>query len=118
MKANELMIGDWVCYDGDTDYSCPVKIEGMDVSCGFCITSDRDDAGFNGVIPIPLTARILKKNRIDQDNCYLTNINDEYFQLHIEIDGVELFKRIVYIHELQHALRLCGLNDLADNLKV
>lgn len=23
-----------------------------------------------------------------------------------------------YIHELQHALRLCGLNDLADNFKI
>lgn len=24
----------------------------------------------------------------------------------------------VYIHELQHALRLCGLHDLADNFKI
>lgn len=23
-----------------------------------------------------------------------------------------------YVHELQHALRLCGLNELADNFKV
>lgn len=25
---------------------------------------------------------------------------------------------IEYVHELQHALRLCGLNDLADNFKI
>ena len=26
--------------------------------------------------------------------------------------------KTIYLHELQHALRLCGLNELADNLKV
>lgn len=32
------------------------------------------------------------------------------------IKGINL--RIKYVHELQHALRLCGMNDLADNFKV
>ena len=26
--------------------------------------------------------------------------------------------KTIYLHELQHALRLCGLNDLADNFKL
>lgn len=29
LKANELMIGDWVCYDGDTDYECPLRLCGL-----------------------------------------------------------------------------------------
>lgn len=32
------------------------------------------------------------------------------------IKGINL--RLQYVHELQHALRLCGLNELADNFKV
>ncbi len=33
--------------------------------------------------------------------------------------GVEREKTYInYVHELQHALRLCGLTDLADNFKV
>ena len=29
-----------------------------------------------------------------------------------------MWKDTLYVHELQHALRLCGLNELADNFKV
>lgn len=28
------------------------------------------------------------------------------------------FVGTLYVHQLQHALRLCGLNDLADKLKI
>ena len=32
MKPTELMIGDWVVYDGDTEYTNPIQIEGIDIT--------------------------------------------------------------------------------------
>ena len=63
--------------------------------------------------PIPLTAEILEKNDFEFDG-------DTYklgdYRLVIEYSGGILFgwvfchrKQLKYVHELQHALRLCGI---------
>lgn len=74
--------------------------------------------------PIPLTEEILKANG------FVVNTQQAYL-----IDGIFLDKgldgnaywwqighcpicAINYVHELQHALRICGLNELADNFKL
>ena len=41
-------------------------------------------------------------------------IYDQRFNRHLEF----FWNDTLYVHELQHALRLCGLNELADNFKV
>ena len=41
-------------------------------------------------------------------------IDDQRFNRHLEFVWCDT----LYVHELQHALRLCGLNELADNFKV
>ena len=41
-------------------------------------------------------------------------IDDQRFNRYIEF----LWNDTLYVHELQHALRLCGLGELADNFKV
>lgn len=41
-------------------------------------------------------------------------IDDQRFNRHFEF----IWNDTLYVHELQHALRLCGLNELADNFKV
>lgn len=119
MEANELMIGDWVNFGSfirqviQSDYYQDVN--------GDCV--------LDGVKPIPLTAEILKKNGFVPDNFspYYLPIKDgsvrfskHQYGLYCNIlrpyqryDGV-----CNYVHNLQHALRLCGLNDLADNFKV
>lgn len=92
--------------------------------------------------PILLTAEILEKNGFDwvEDEDELSNSEyegymalysdeeirfyskgsmDRYCALeigYIERTYIKLY--INYVHELQHALRLCGLNDLADNFKI
>ncbi|MBQ0073991.1 MAG: hypothetical protein KBT34_07330 [Prevotella sp.] len=74
--------------------------------------------------PIPLTEEILKKNGFGKNFSerytkgivpFEVNIhgNNKYITL-----GGKHFCNCDYVHDLQHALRLCGLNDLADNLKV
>lgn len=88
--------------------------------------------------PIPLTEDILKLNGFEQKNDGWLRCEDKAneFQNYIfiqyrrqgdirecEINYVNIVKAnylyvINYVHELQHALRLCGLNELADNFKL
>ena len=122
MKATELMIGDWVQYNCDDCKGKPTKIEAFD---------------FNALQffdPIQITSEILEKNGITLlevgDNGpstpkkYLNRFEkwfihttwkdtflwfDRYtkeYHLH-NMSGAE-FK---YVHELQHALRLCGIKE-------
>ena len=44
----------------------------------------------------------------------LLKIDDQKFNRHLNF----VWNDTLYVHELQHALRLCGLNELADNFKV
>lgn len=89
--------------------------------------------------PIPLTPEILEKNgfKASYSSCYQEKyslfVNDEedcveykfskqtkdFYRLKVYIQcGEAVNIHALHIHELQHALRLCGLNDLADNFKV
>ena len=76
--------------------------------------------------PIPLTEEILKANgfeyreftscesmHYDHSATVYLNKDREVFML---IGGEQRW--LEHVHQLQHALRLCGLNDLADNFKV
>lgn len=109
MKANELMIGDWV------KHSLYGNVQVRSIPNGEQIWT-----------PIPLTAEILEKNAYPDNgswycfgdfdvahygDCYVIHQNPND-------DKREFLCRINYVHELQHALRLCGLNELADNFKV
>lgn len=44
----------------------------------------------------------------------LLKIDDQRFNRHLEF----IWTDTLYVHELQHALRLCGLGQLADNFKI
>ena len=118
MKATDLMIGDWVCFDGDENHECPVQIDGI----------SKEEAGVDGDWfdiwePIPLTPEILEKN---VTHC----IEREYMNFfpigNKDAATIIVYKRkskqfvlldksltevceIKYVHELQHALKLCGI---------
>ena len=113
MKANELMIGDWVM--APDDY--PVMVSTYYLP--FYLSYE----------PIPLTEEILEKNGFERSyNTYMLgdfrlgipnqyspfNVKEEYYILDIARNRMP----IQYVHELQHALRLCGLTDLANNFNV
>lgn len=109
MKAKELMIDDW----------CKHSLYGNIQIKSIC-------NGYMVVEPIPLTPEILKKKgfKIDASMRFLNHeefsieysLGDAYTRIFYE--GTIVHKHINYVHELQHALRLCGLNDLADNFEV
>lgn len=116
-NASDLMIGDWVVYNGDVEYIDPIRIEGMDIATDMLITSDREDVGFDGVEPIPLTTKILEKNGWEKRPTGYVFYTDgkRYDNSLWYIFGSSTFVvntaefQIKYVHELQHALRLCGI---------
>ena len=132
IKCRDLMVGDWVT----NEHGFPSQIISVSNACAYTIfgdnKGDEDNEGEPWVfddyvylpIPIPLTPEILEKNGW-KHSCRLmiTKIDDNVFHWSEELGGF-LYKNqynmcnCKYVHELQHAFRLCGLNELADNFKV
>ena len=113
MKATDLMIGDKVM----------VKVLSQIPNTYVLHTWTANDYSRDiQVKPIPLTPEILEKNG------WLYNVEDMW--LHEEVGFfIEKFNgrfqcydinqiKLDSVHQLQQALRLCGLNELADNFKI
>lgn len=147
MKANELQIGDWVHYImylhgiDNPPYEKYVQVENMygsEINCKVRDYNIISGMSISRCQPIPLTDDILKLNgwEISKWNCILKSYKDnkvymglrgndfvvwmdveEYEETHVYYADYILPKPN-YVHELQHCLRLVGLNDLADKFKV
>ena len=106
MKANELMIGDWIC---SSINDINVRIAPADLNWDNAHTEWLANSK-----PIPLTAEILEKNGFDCNQDAKTSIGLVYHECaRITEYGEEVLedgKMIRYVHELQHALKLCGID--------
>ena len=115
MKATELMLGDQVyCYHP----SRPREVVTADAD--LLRLMERIESGlvteesplYRVIEPIPLTPEILEKNGWTRDelcNEWFIHYGPNLFGKCPEVtifDGVS----IKYVHELQHALRLCGID--------
>lgn len=130
MKVSELMDNDLLMYGG---HICRFVIRSMDA----VIQRVSDDGDYPpcacaAADPIPLTAEILKANgfmvrgdeyyrSLNQRSCvgirfYDHAVIDIEYNYSYHMDRVHL--NADYVHELQHALRLCGISELADSIKV
>lgn len=137
MKANELQINDLVEYNGivgriyATSMPFPRKEERYnDKAIITLAVNGFIDALEEEISPIHLTAEILEKNGwwLENEDFYRHKGVDFLLWWYrgiwsVEIEtkfGVEYhsFTDIHYVHELQHALRLCELNELANNFKI
>ena len=138
MKVSELQIGDWVSCLGDPVRVTAVRTVYDDRTNPIGIMSPLKIEYFfkeENVKPVPLTTDILINNRFGQDTIgsglilHIDNSENLYVLVNYRYNGecrnVEISNRmynlsrpIRYVHELQHALRLCGLSELAENLKV
>ena len=113
MKAEELMIGDWVAFRG-----CAYQCTAQDiVIMYFCEDNDTP----TNTSAIPITTKILGENgailydtfaRIDIGNYYVIYDYDGFLTICDEEDNVRKISYLEchYVHQLQHALRLCGIN--------
>ena len=113
MKTNELMIGDWVlAYGKKTQIVWVGNIRKLAVR-GFPSEFYEDE-----ISPIPLTPEILEKNEftkeLDADGLhYRFTLIDGHTKFSI-LNARRVFQWLgpldfKYVHELQHALRLCGI---------
>ena len=124
MKANELMIGDWLFYKGRFN-AFPFKVEQITKrKVGY--HAEPNEGRLHYIIlsecePIPITPEFLKRNGFGkaQSLYYLKSLNKIYpCPFFIEYNTVNncLFVNdgmipmpITYVHQLQHVLRLCGI---------
>jgi len=139
MEATELMVGDIVYVTPDkTGRVCTVNRS--NTGRAFVLVKDeRYIHSLVNITPVPLTPEILKKNGFgyvegDEYSTYHPThfyLGEPQFcksmDLHIGTYNKGIFwvnirqntiYGIRYVHELQHALRMCGQNDLADNFSV
>ena len=135
IRCRELMIGDWfLTSDGvpcrvDQNFGNHVWGYGQDLS----ISTDEPYA-------IPITREILEKNRwVSRISIHYSNMDNFFWKnegdIHMEWDeGIvslwvdyskdeegtnpDLKASIKYVHELQDALRLAGLKELADSFEL
>lgn len=111
LQLNELMVGDWVHPMGHPDIKAQVKPE--------------DYINLAEYEPIPLTPEILEKNGFTSDNNIATLLHrdDSKYELYKikyvyygswlemvdKVNDNKLRVHCYYTHELQHALRLLGI---------
>ena len=140
MKVNELMVGDLVRVTEDVciKKGTIVEIVGIDatrtlpkhglVGCTLCTPLNHDDnlyGGYGGVWtaflePILITKTILEKNgfKKEDDDCYLWNESLERiiwfeggYTVLTSVRCDRMYEGHCYdVHELQHALEICGVN--------
>ena len=123
MKANELMIGDYVIRK-----NAPKEILIVDAidSISNIVYLDLDGLGITekleNIEPIPLTQKILEKNGFyheynvgyvmeEYENEIIYNLWDHKLRIlknREQILNLEYFDEMC-VHELQHVLRLCGI---------
>lgn len=125
MEAKKLMIGDWVSVSGT-----PMRIAALGtVKAGFLDgKGEMFYHGYDSIDQIPLTAELLAMNKFkhrgdnhltyDYGYCYYIEVincycgSDDEVTVNIKAGDysdfmTELSIRVRYVHELQHALRLC-----------
>ena len=128
MEAKELMIGDKVM----------VKVLSQIPDTYVLHTWTANDYSRDiQVIPIPLTAEILEKDGWERDidkeweynnshilphYCYQWEKRNVKIEMYAGLEGFTISliigRRFYAVHELQHVLRLYGLDELANNFKI
>lgn len=117
MEVKNLMISDWVFDENKTPHQI------AELGTTFCTDMNTELLFTERLSPIPLTEEILEKNGF-VENKGSWWLRSNLFTLNIFVEGgycASSFSEQVFInnvHTLQHALRICGLDNLADNFKI
>ena len=98
------MIGDWVLLEGEIKQVQELLYDSITFDC---FPHDYDD-----VAPIPLTKQILSKHFPEYEEGYTIGwwAKGDGFMVEFQNDTINVeAKQIRYVHELQHALKLCRI---------
>ena len=117
MKAEELCIGDWVIFPQGIDKIVDLPyIEGKGLCASFATSATLFPVPIEQLNPVPITPEILEKNGFVYNAIPFVD-GWEQFGLTLyrggngyRIDcGINMSIIIDYVHQLQRALRLCGI---------
>ena len=115
MNAQDLMLGDLIV-DGDEN----ARVTSL--TCDGIIETTRRISNVEVIEPIPITPEILERNGFQKNEMYFVCHLDEDFELwyypHLgslryEYNGELIAKfpdAMNYVHQLQHALKMCGID--------
>lgn len=131
MKATDLMLGDWVLWKNKNVQivrTCALVYSFGHIDVGLAHCNDYNVIechDISKISPIPLTYEILKKNGWKDAEFWCEYQAEEATiqsclpDMRGRINGIEIehFK-CEYVHQYQHLLRLCGLDELADNFRI
>ena len=131
MTEKELMIGDWVLYGKRFAIIKELCNGYVTILCSINVQNEYVKETYDNIDPITLTPEILEKNGFTKSTpppgihakCYeLDNKKDRYnltiadynkykrLLLNVDSEDSECFNiKCDYVHELQHALRLCRI---------
>ena len=117
IRCRDLMVGDWITNRN----GFPMQITNVGENYAYATFEGNEgdpwefDDKDSEPYPIPLTPKILEKNEeVKSLTMFLKNEQGIDCLTLIYIPIINLY----YVHELQRALRLCGLNEFADNFKI
>ena len=117
MKFTDLMIGDWVYCEGQpTPENVTIQTIAED-GVWFNGSHYEGEASYDRIFPIPITPEILEKNGFIYNELPFVQ-GWEQFGLTLTIGGngfrincgINVAMIIDSVHELQHAIRLCGID--------
>ena len=132
IRCRDLMVGDWIT--DNHGFQWQITVVGNDYAYATFEGNEGDPWEFDDKDdqpePIPITPKILEKNGFIKVNsqrydygypdtdCYV-KVNPKKNMIHVNGRNANsnLYSHS-FVHELQRALRLCGLDELADNIKV
>lgn len=136
MDCKDLMIGDWVVLKSNGVHP-DTKIRITELSTDGCFVDDCDNfIGYEELSPIPLTEEILVKNgfeyayneasKMQNKQLLVANIGGHYIEVRLDKKNVAIwydydenesgfYSDVLLdlprtVHQLQHLLRLCGID--------
>lgn len=128
MKAKELMLFDLIRRKKDGKSMTVVELRYAETIAAITpddvYYGDMEDYHESEIEPIPLTSEILEKNGFKKEGSWFI-IEDDYYDISIkeitdsiwrvkycntEFSAFDCVLHIAFVHELQHALKLCGID--------
>lgn len=116
----EILADDNIYYVGEDRYRSEDKIEGIPITPEILVKNGFYDRNtqwyykrFGSYVCFDIAISLIYREIEVSKVCGAGTDCEE-----VEYGSSIVFGNDIYVHELQHVLRLCGLNELADNFKV